>query len=61
MRIHHVSCGTMCPVGGRLVDGFSRGLTAKLVCHCLLVETEQGLVLVDTGFPRAMWHIHGRG
>lgn len=51
----------MCPVGGRLVDGFSRGLTAKLVCHCLLVETEQGLVLVDTGFPRAMWHIHGRG
>jgi glyoxylase-like metal-dependent hydrolase (beta-lactamase superfamily II) len=23
---------------------------AALVCHCLLLETEQGLVLVDTGF-----------
>jgi glyoxylase-like metal-dependent hydrolase (beta-lactamase superfamily II) len=23
---------------------------ATLVCHCLLLETEQGLVLVDTGF-----------
>lgn len=22
----------------------------KMVCHCLLIETEQGLVLVDTGF-----------
>lgn len=32
------------------MDGFSRGLTARLVCHCLLVETNQGLVLVDTGF-----------
>ncbi|WP_448204380.1 MBL fold metallo-hydrolase [Azospirillum sp. sgz302134] len=50
MRIHHLNCGTMCPVGGRLFDGYSAGLTAHLVCHCLLVETEQGLVLVDTGF-----------
>jgi glyoxylase-like metal-dependent hydrolase (beta-lactamase superfamily II) len=40
----------MCPVGGALFDGFSRGLTARLVCHCLLVETNQGLVLIDTGF-----------
>ncbi len=40
----------MCPLGGALFDGFSRGLTAHLVCHCLLIETEQGLVLVDTGF-----------
>jgi glyoxylase-like metal-dependent hydrolase (beta-lactamase superfamily II) len=40
----------MCPVGGALFDGFSRGLTARLVCHCLLVETSQGLVLIDTGF-----------
>jgi glyoxylase-like metal-dependent hydrolase (beta-lactamase superfamily II) len=49
MRVHHLSCGTMCPVGGRLFDGYSRGPLAKLVCHCLLIETEQGLVLVDTG------------
>jgi glyoxylase-like metal-dependent hydrolase (beta-lactamase superfamily II) len=40
----------MCPIGGALFDGFSRGLTARLVCHCLLVETDQGLVLIDTGF-----------
>ncbi len=50
MRIHHLNCGCMCPVGGRLWDGASRGVTAHLVCHCLLVETAQGLVLVDTGF-----------
>nr|WP_235355165.1 MBL fold metallo-hydrolase [Aliterella atlantica] len=40
----------MCPLGGSLFDGFSRGLTARLVCHCLLIETNRGLVLVDTGF-----------
>ncbi len=50
MHIHHLNCGCMCPVGGALFDGFSRGLTARLVCHCLLVETNQGLVLIDTGF-----------
>ena len=50
MRIHHLNCGCMCPLGGALFDGFSRGLTAHLVCHCLLIETNQGLVLVDTGF-----------
>lgn len=50
MHIHHLNCGCMCPIGGPLFDGFSRGLTARLVCHCLLIETEQGLVLIDTGF-----------
>jgi glyoxylase-like metal-dependent hydrolase (beta-lactamase superfamily II) len=34
------------------MDGVSRGMTARLVCHCLLVETDDGLVLVDTGFGR---------
>lgn len=50
MQIHHLNCGCMCPVGGSLFDGFSRGLTAHLVCHCLLIETNRGLVLIDTGF-----------
>jgi len=50
MQIHHLNCGCMCPVGGALFDGFSRSLTAHLVCHCLLIETDQGLVLIDTGF-----------
>jgi len=40
----------MCPIGGALFDGFSRSLFSHLVCHCLLIETNQGLVLVDTGF-----------
>ena len=50
MRVHHLNCGCMCPVGGALFDGFSRGPTARLICHCLAIETEEGLVLVDTGF-----------
>lgn len=51
MRIHHLNCGTMCPLGGRLMDGPDRGPgPARLVCHCLLVETDRnGLVLIDTG------------
>jgi glyoxylase-like metal-dependent hydrolase (beta-lactamase superfamily II) len=39
----------MCPHGGRLVSG-EGGLTgARIVCHCLLVETSDSLLLVDTG------------
>lgn len=50
MHIHHLNCGCMCPLGGALFDGFSRSMTAHLVCHCLLIETDRGLVLIDTGF-----------
>jgi len=50
MRIHHLNCGTCCPLGGRLFDGRSDGALGHLVCHCLLIETNDGLVLVDTGF-----------
>ncbi len=50
LRVHHVDCGTMCPVSARLVNGrggwFEPG---RMVCHCLLIETDDGLVLVDTG------------
>lgn len=50
MRIHHLNTGTMCPIGRRLVNGtgsvFQR---ARMVCHCLLIETSEGLALVDTG------------
>ncbi len=49
MRVHHLNCGCLCPFGGRLMDGSSRGLAAHLVCHCLLIESESGLVLCDTG------------
>ncbi len=50
MRVHHLSCGTMCPLGGSLVDGTGSPFrTATMVCHCLLIETDRGLVLVETG------------
>lgn len=53
MRIHHLNCGTLCPFGGRFMDGRPGLLrSATLVCHCLLIETEAGLVLVDTGLGR---------
>ncbi|AGM09793.1 MBL fold metallo-hydrolase [Amycolatopsis keratiniphila] len=50
MRVHHLNCGTMRPVGGKLIDG-KPGLfrRAELICHCLLLETDSGLVLVETG------------
>ncbi|MGA0607583.1 MBL fold metallo-hydrolase [Phenylobacterium sp. VNQ135] len=50
MRIHHLNCGTDCPFGGAVFDGRSKGPLGHLVCHCLLVETDAGLVLVDTGY-----------
>ncbi|HEY0084925.1 MAG TPA: MBL fold metallo-hydrolase [Allosphingosinicella sp.] len=59
MRIHHLNCGTDCPFGGALFDGRSKGLTGHLVCHCLLIETDAGLVLVDTGYGlRDVAHPH---
>jgi glyoxylase-like metal-dependent hydrolase (beta-lactamase superfamily II) len=49
VRIHHLSCGTSCPIGGRLVSP----ALERVVCHCLLVETDEGLVLVDSGLGLA--------
>jgi len=61
MRIHHLNCGTCCPVGGRLFDGTTDGPLGHLVCHCLLIESDAGLVLVDTGFgTRDIAHPHRR-
>jgi glyoxylase-like metal-dependent hydrolase (beta-lactamase superfamily II) len=38
MKVHHLNCGSMKMPG------------APLVCHVLLVEADEGLVLVDSGF-----------
>ncbi len=50
LKVHHLSCGTMCPRGAYFVHGsgsiFGR---ARIVCHVMLVETNDGLALVDTG------------
>jgi|SRR5215813_1124406 len=50
MRVHHLNAATLCPMGARFVNGrggfFQR---ARLICHVLVAETNEGLVLVDTG------------
>lgn len=51
MRIHHLNCVSACPLGGLLMDGFTTGsLRGRLASHCLLLETERALVLIDTGY-----------
>lgn len=62
MRIHHLNCGTDCPLGGALFDGRSTSIFGEIVCHCLLIETDaDGLVLVDTGYGlRDVAHPHRR-
>lgn len=51
LRIHHLNCGTMCPACQKLINGYgSWKKPARLVCHCLLLETTLGLILVDCGF-----------
>ncbi len=51
MRIFHLNCGTLRALGGKLTNGVSGSDSARanLVCHCLLIEGADGLVLVDTG------------
>jgi glyoxylase-like metal-dependent hydrolase (beta-lactamase superfamily II) len=51
VRIHHLNCGTLRPFGRRFINGDGLPFqTGRLVCHCLLIETDEALVLVDTGF-----------
>jgi glyoxylase-like metal-dependent hydrolase (beta-lactamase superfamily II) len=52
VRIHHLNCISSCPLGGYLMDHRTPSVLTrgKLCCHCLAVETSDGLVLVDTGF-----------
>jgi len=60
VRVHHLNCGTDCPLGGAFFDGRSLGVLGRIVCHCLLIETDaHGLVLVDTGYGlRDVAHPH---
>lgn len=67
MRVHHLSCGSLCPNGARLINGSGGWLErGHIVCHCLAIESGDGLVLVDTGFgmedarnPRQLGRIFG--
>jgi glyoxylase-like metal-dependent hydrolase (beta-lactamase superfamily II) len=51
MRVHHLNCVSTCPLGGKLMDDRTESIVRRghLTCHCLLIEGEDGLVLVDTG------------
>ena len=50
MRIHHLNCGSLCPRGGRMFGGAGGPLSpAPMCCHCLLIEGDDRLILVDTG------------
>ena len=54
MRIHHLNCGSMRPAGVKLITRIDTAMPSPhMVCHCLLVETNDALVLVDTGFGLA--------
>jgi glyoxylase-like metal-dependent hydrolase (beta-lactamase superfamily II) len=50
MRVHYLRCGTDCPFGGAFFDGFSKGPFGLIPCAAQLVETDDGLVLIDTGY-----------
>ena len=47
MKVHHLNCGTM-------------DSPAPMVCHVLLIETDNGLVLVDSGYGLADCADHTR-
>ncbi|MDB4975313.1 MAG: fold metallo-hydrolase, partial [Myxococcaceae bacterium] len=49
MRVHHLNCVSACPLGGMLMDGVTTdSIRGRIASHCLLVETADSLVLVDT-------------
>lgn len=51
MKVHHLNCATLCPRGERLISGEGSLIApARMIAHCLLIESGGGLVLVDTGF-----------
>lgn len=50
MKLHHLNCATCCPLGGHFMDGITPGIgPARIVCHTLLIESNDGLILIDTG------------
>jgi glyoxylase-like metal-dependent hydrolase (beta-lactamase superfamily II) len=51
VRVIHLNLGTLRPFGGARVNGDKPPYrSARMVCHALLIESDRGLVLVDTGF-----------
>ena len=50
IKVYHLNCGTLCPRGGGLFGGKGGPwAVAPMCCHCLLIEGEDGFILVDSG------------
>ncbi len=45
LKVHLLNCATLCPSAGLQL----LGLSPTLPCNCLLIESNAGLILVDTG------------
>src|SRR5690606_19664749 len=61
--IHHLNCISTCPLGGKLMDGDTRSLFKRghLSNHCLLIEGNSHLILLDTGLGvQDVLHPHSR-
>ena len=53
-KIHHLNCASMCPYNAKLLsDNGGWTETAHLVAHVLAIESNDGIVLVDTGLGTA--------
>lgn len=51
VRVYHLNCGTLnAPLGVALFGTGGLLKRARGVVHCVLLETDDGLLLVDTGF-----------
>lgn len=46
MKIHHLNCGCMCPIGTKIVP---KVFNKEVISHCLLIEGANELILVDCG------------
>ncbi len=53
-KIHHLNCASMCPYNAKLLsDNGGWAEPAHLVAHVLAIESNDGIVLVDTGLGAA--------
>lgn len=53
IKIHHINCATFNSISERFLNGYGKIFKPnKAVTHCLLIETNEGLILIDTGFSK---------
>lgn len=50
MKMHHLNCASFCPLGELMMNARGNPLRrGHLVTHCQLLESNDGLILIDTG------------